>query len=159
MSRQPLLLISRKDLVLACDEPGGEQMIRLLAGLTRRGFSFVATASQPSEWSRSKAESKRGRPGPRRLRDRLAEAGGLLDGVYYIPQSLMTQRTRNEEALRELLDRFGTEAKDCYLVSTDRALLATARKMQVNAIKISEKSDLVVILGDLMQTLDQENQT
>ena len=153
MSRQPLLLISRRDLVPACDGPDGEHVIRLLAGLTRRGFSFVATASQPKEWSRSKAESKRSRPGPRRLRDRLAEAGGLLDGVYYIPQSLMTQRTRNEEALKELLDRFGTEAKDCYLVSTDRALLATARKMQINAVKISEKPGLLSNLEELTQTL------
>ena len=89
----------------------------------------------------------------RQLAAVVAEAGGMLDGVYYIPQSLMTQRTRNEEALGELLDRFGTEAKDCYLVSTDRALLATAKKMHVNTVKISEKSGLVTILEDLTQTL------
>jgi len=153
MSRQPLLLISRKDLVPACDGPDGERVIRLLAGLTRRGFSLVATASQPDEWSRDKAKSRRSRPGPRRLRDRLTEVGGSLDGVYYIPQSLMTQRTRNEEALTELLDRFGADAKDCFLISSDRTLLATAKKMRFKTVKIHEKPGLADNLEEIAQVI------
>jgi hypothetical protein len=153
MNRHPLLLISRSDLLNASKGSDGERMIRTLSGLTRQGFHFVATASQPDVWSRSKAESKRGRPGPKRLRDYLAEAGGIVDGVYYIPQSLLTQRTRREEALRDLLDRFATEATDCYLLSSNRSFISVAESLGINTLKIKDKKPLYVLLASLENTL------
>ena len=154
MNRNPLLLISRKDLIEASRGDAGERMIRTPANLTRQGFHFVATASQPDDWSRSKAVSKRSRPGPKRLRERMAEAGGVLDGVYYIPQSLLTQRTRREEAIRDILDRFGTPGENCYLASSNRKLLATAAKFGVNTLKIDEKQRLQDHLDALQAALD-----
>lgn len=148
------MLISRRDLIDASKEPDGERLMRVLAGLTRHGFHFVATASQPDDWSKSKAVSKRSRPGPKRIRDRLAEAGGILDGVYYIPQSLLTQRTRREEALKDLLARFGTVAGDCYLVSSNRKFIAIAANFGVNALKISDKERLIDHLDALHETVE-----
>ena len=124
-------------------------MFRVLAELTRAGYHFVATASQPDEWSKTSALSKRSQPGPRRIRDRLAEAGGILDGVYYIPQSLLTQQTRREEALRDLLQRFTTSAENCYLVSSNRKLVSAAKKLGIHARKISNKQTLKDILLEL----------
>ncbi len=142
MTRQPLLLISRKDLIEASEGDGGDRLVRTLANLTRAGFHFVATASQPDVWSRSSAVSKRSRPGPKRLRDRMAEAGGILDGVYYIPQSLLTQRTRREEAIRDILNRFGVLEENCYLASSNRKFLSTAANFGVKTLKIDEKHRL-----------------
>lgn len=149
MNRQPLLLVSRRDFIEASDGPEGDFVIRTVAELTRTGFHFVATASQPDEWSRNNAVSKRSRPGPKKIRDRLADAGGILDGVYYIPQSLLTQQTRREEALTDLLDRFATMAVDCYLASSNRKLISAASKLGINTLKISQKQSL----GDHLDAL------
>ena len=149
MSRQALLLISRRDLIEAGSAEDGDRLIRRLSGLTRQGFHFVATASQPDEWSKSKAVSKRSRPGPKRIRDRLAESGGILDGVYYIPQSLLTQRTRREEAIRDLLSRFGSKPKDCHLFSSNTNFIKTASNMGLKAEKIDEKKRLIDLLDQL----------
>lgn len=149
MNHQPLLLISRRDLLDATSGQEGDQVVRTLASLTRKGFHFVATASQPNEWSKSKAVSKRSRPGPKRIRDRLAEAGGILDGVYYIPQSLLTQKTRREEALKDLLERFGTLPSDCFLVSSNRNFIKSAKILGINTRKISDKQGMDSLLVEL----------
>lgn len=127
-------------------------MIRSLARLTQMGYHFVATASQPDEWSKSSAISKRSRPGPKRIRDKLAEAGGILDGVYYIPQSLLTQQTRREEALKDLMERYAISERDCYLVSSNRKLLSAAGKQGINCLKITNKQTLGCILKELART-------
>jgi hypothetical protein len=147
-----LLLISRRDLLAAGDGPEGDTVIRALSELTREGFHFVATASQPDEWSRNSAVSKRSKPGPKRIRDRLAEAGGVLDGVYYIPQSLLTQQTRREEALTDLLQRFTTSPRHCYLASSNRKLVSAGNKLKINTRKISNKQSLEKILKELSRT-------
>jgi len=149
VNSQALLLISRRDLLKASEGNEGERVIRALAALTRQGFHLVATASQPHEWSRRKAESKRSRRGPRRLRDRLTDAGGVLDGVYYIPHSLLTQRARREEAIRDLLGRFGSDAAACYLLSSNRKFIATAENLGLNTREINANNALHDILLDL----------
>jgi hypothetical protein len=153
MYRQTLLLISRRDLVDATSGPDADRTLRALAALTRRGMNFVATVSQPQEWSRSQAESKRSRPGPKRLRDRLAESGGVLDGVYYIPNSLLTQKARREEALRDLSERFGVPLSDCYLFSGNRKFLSVASGLGVHAGKVSENKALYGLLESLAEQL------
>ena len=154
MGRQHLLLISRRDLVEATSGTGADRTLRALASLTRRGVHFVATASQPEEWSRSQAESKRSKPGPKRLRDRLGESGGVLDGVYYIPNSLLTQKARREEAIRDLSARFGIPAGDCFLYSSNRKFLAAASGLGVNVEKINESRPLCELLEALDAQLD-----
>ena len=149
MSRQHLLLISRRDLVEASSGPEANRTLLALSSLTRRGVRFVATASQPEEWTRSQAESKRSKPGPKRLRDRLAESGGVLDGVYYIPNSLLTQRARREEAIRDLSARFGIPMGDCFLLSSNRKFLATASGLGVNVEKINDNRPLCEVLEAL----------
>lgn len=154
MSRQLLLLVSNRDLFEATTGAEADRTLRALASLTRRGVRFVVTASQPEEWSRSQAESKRSKPGPKRLRDRLSESGGVLDGVYYIPNSLLTQKARREEALRDLSARFGIPTGDCCLFSSNRKFLAAAAGLGVNVEKINENKPLYKILESLEKQLD-----
>jgi hypothetical protein len=154
MSRQLLLLVSRRDLVEATSGPEADRTLRALGSLTRRGVHFVATASQPEEWSRSQAESKRSKPGPKRLRDRLSDSGGVLDGVYYIPNSLLTQKARREDAIRDLSARFGIPTGDCFLFSSNRKFINTASGLGVNAERINENNPLCELLEDLEKQLD-----
>lgn len=149
MNRHSLLLVSRRDLLSSSETPEGERFIRALARLTRRGYHLVATASQPDEWTRSSAVSKRRHTGPKRIRDRVAEAGGILDGVYYIPQSLLTQRARREEALRDLLGRFATPAIACYMISSNRKLISAAANLGIHTLKIPDKQKLGNVLEEL----------
>ena len=109
----------------------------------------MATANQPDEWTKNNAVSRRSKPGPKRLRDRLAEAGGVLDGVYYIPQSLLTQRTRREEALKDLMARFGLQADSCHLVSSNKKLISIAESLGINTYKINAKEGLQALLTSL----------
>ena len=149
MNRQALLLVSRRDLIEAFASPEADQVIRSLAGLTQQGYQLVATANQPDEWTKNNAVSRRSKPGPKRLRDRLAEAGGVLDGVYYIPQSLLTQRTKREEALKDLMARFGLQADACHLVSSNRKLISVAESLGINTYKINGKEGLQALLATL----------
>ena len=142
-------MISRRDLIDVFSDIDSEHAVRSLAGLTQRGYQLVATANQPDEWSRNNAVSKRSKPGPKRLRDRLAEAGGVLDGVYYIPQSLLTQRTKREEALKDLMSRFGLGPATCHLVSSNRKLIAVADSLGINTYRINGKQSFQDILKTL----------
>src|SRR6056300_675834 len=100
MQKQPLLLISRRDILAASQQPDGRRVIQVLANLTRQGYQLVATASLSKEWNKNLAISKRSAPIPKGVRQIISEAGGTMDGVYYVPQSLLTQRAHRETALK-----------------------------------------------------------
>jgi hypothetical protein len=146
---QNLLLISRSDLRSACEGPGGERVIRKLAKLTREGFQLLSVASQPDDWSKSRAMRRRSQPIPRGVRQRIAESGGHLDGVYYIPRSMLTQKKKHEEALRDIMARFDTSMDRCFLISGDKKLRASAESLDIKSFKISKKSDLYELLDQL----------
>ena len=153
MAGQSLLLVSRANLLESCKGETGELLVRKLAKLTREGFQLLAVASQPDEWSKNRAITRRSQPAPRNLRQRIAESGGHLDGVYYIPRSVLTQKKKHEEALQDMMTRFGSEARQCFLVSGDRKLLASAEDLGINTFKISRSKSLIQRLDQLLQTL------
>ena len=76
----------------------------------------------------------------------------MLDGVYYIPHSLLTQKARREEAIRDLLERFGAQATDCYLVTNNKKFIAAAKKVGVKAQKIKNINSLCKKLESLAET-------
>lgn len=146
MGSQNLLLISRSDLDNACEDPGGERVIRKLAKLTREGFQLLSVASQPDDWSKSRAVRRRSQPLPRGVRQRIAEAGGHLDGVYYIPRSMLTQKKKHEEALKDIMARFDSSKDRCFLMSGDKKLRSSAESLDIKTFKISKKGDLYELL-------------
>ena len=77
----------------------------------------------------------------------ISEAGGTMDGVYYVPQSLLTQRTNRETALKDILARFGTPPSQCYLFSSSRKFVAAARRLDIKAFDIDSKNSLSKLLS------------
>lgn len=148
MQRHPLLLISRRDILAASQQEGGQKLVQMLANFTRQGFQLLATASLPLEWSKSLAVSRRSVPAPKGVRQIIAEAGGSLDGVYYVPRSLLTQKTNRETALKDILSRFGTAPTECYLFSSSRKFVAAARRLNIKAFDIENKNTLECLLTE-----------
>lgn len=137
------------------DGPEGADVLRLLAQLSRHGFQLVATASLTHDWSKNEAVSSRSRPGPKGLRQRIEEAGGAIDAVYYVPNSLLTQKTRREAALRDILSRFGVEPSECYLFNSERKFVAVAEGLGIQARVVSENDPLPVLLEALRDRVDE----
>ncbi|MEJ2382830.1 MAG: hypothetical protein P8Y54_00355 [Xanthomonadales bacterium] len=149
MARHPLLIIGRRDALSLADAPGGPEVYRKLAQLTRQGYQLVSAASLTNDWSKNEAVSSRSHPRPRGLRQLIEEAGGALDAVYYVPHSLLTQKTRRETALRDLLARFAVAADECFLFSSSRKFVAVAESLGIHAEAITEQRPLKVLLDDL----------
>ena len=152
MSTPLLLLISRDDILAQTREGSGEGIFRLLGRLTRQGFQFLSTAPKPEDWNSSKDSAF---SGLERIRSRLAETGGALDGVYYIPRSYLTQRRNREEALQEILQRYSTEAVNCYLISSSRKFIRAAANMGINTTLLDRSSTLEAALHALVDKEDK----
>ena len=98
--------------------------------------------------------SSRSQPRPKGLRQLIEEAGGVLDAVYYVPHSLLTQRTR-EAALQDILARFGVGAEDCYLYSSSRKFVAVAESLGIHAEVITQDRPLARLLDELREIAAQ----
>jgi hypothetical protein len=155
MARHPLLIIGRRDALGLAEEPGGATTFRLLAKLTRQGYQLVSTASLTHDWSKNEAVSSRSRPRPAGLRQRIEEAGGALDALYYVPHSLLTQKSRRESALRDILARFAVAAEDCYLFSSSRKFVAVAESLGIHAEVITPARPLPELLEELSERAAQ----
>jgi hypothetical protein len=151
MGRQPLLIISRRDIMDLDDGPERHAALRALAQLTRQGYQLVSTASLSNDWSKNLAVSSRSHPGPKGLRQLIEDAGGVLDAVYYVPQSLLTQKTLREGALKDILSRFGATPEDCYLLSSGRKLVAIAASLGIRAHDVGDGASLASELTKLLE--------
>ena len=131
------------------DGPERAKALSALAQLTRHGFQLVATASLTHDWSKNEAVSSRSHPGPKGLRQMIEEAGGAIDAVYYVPHSLLTQKTRREAALRDILERFAVEPSECYLLSSERKFVSIAESLGIRAQVIGDGEPLTALLETL----------
>lgn len=151
MPGQGLLIVGRRDVLDLAEGPDGPEVFHLLAQLTRQGYRLVATASLTHDWSKDAAVSSRSRPGPKGLRQMIEESGGTLDAVYYVPHSLLTQKTRREAALRDILDRFGFAPGDCFLFDSSRKFVAAAESLGIHARAIDADHPLKAGLAELLE--------
>ena len=89
-------------------------MFRLLARLTRSGVHLLLTAPEPDHWFPTGGRVDQALQDQGRLLVRIHEAGGDLDGVYYVPRSLFHPgpQTR-EQALRDILTPTGHPRRGC----------------------------------------------
>jgi len=148
---QGLLIVGRRDVLDLAEGPDGPGVLHLLAQMTRLGYRLVATASLTHDWSKNAAVSSRSRPGPKGLRQMIEESGGTLDAVYYVPHSLLTQRTRREAALRDILERFGFAPEDCVLFDSSRKFVAVAESLGIRAHEVDAEHPLKAVLTDLVE--------
>jgi hypothetical protein len=155
-SEHELLLISRDDILAVMKEStadrAGDRMFRLLATLTRQGFHLLATAPQPDRWSGEHGSPDDALLGPDSIRKRLSDAGGKLDGVYYVRRSLLTQGRNREEALQDILQRYGVTAGNCILISSHRKFLGAARGLGFQTMPLGPELPLQAALEQLVNS-------
>ena len=148
--KQRLLLISRDDILTVADGKQDSPLFRVLARFTHQGFHLLVTAPQPDQWA-----SRHGGPdsallGPGSIRERLTEAGGVLDGVFYVQRSLLTQKRNRVQALHDILQRYAISPDHCHLFSSSKKFVDVARELGIHATHLNKEHELVGELKTLL---------
>ena len=154
MVEQRLLMISRDDILHASEGEDGEVLYRTLARLTRLGYQLLATAPQPDDWSRDHGGPDDALLGPQSIRKRLADVGGQIDGIYYVPRSLFTQKRNREQALRDIMKRYAISPRQCYLFSASDKFVEAAVELGIHATALEEDRQLIEELTRLLKSQD-----
>ena len=153
MQDRRLLLISRDDILNIVNEDHGTRLFRLLARLTRHDCHLLATAPQPDRWFPSHGGPDDALLGPDSIRKRLSDAGGTLDGVYYVPKSLLTQKRNREQALQDILHRYSTKPDHCHLLSSSRKFVQAAKGVGIHATHLTGERTLLDVLKVLLKSI------
>ena len=150
MPDQRLLLISRDDIVGAAEGKNGKRLYRSLARFTSQGYHILATAAQPDRWSSSLGGADDALLGPESIRERLANDGGMLDGVYYVQRSLLTQKRNRVQALQDMMQRYSVSPENCYLLSSSKKFVVAAREINIHATHLNREHELISELQALL---------
>jgi len=148
-------MISRDDILRSGAGKQGDRLYRSLARLTRSGYQLLATAPQPDDWTRDHGGPDDALLGPDSIRRRLADAGGTLDGIYYVPRSLFTQRRNRDAALKDIMTRYGIQAAQCHLFSSSRKFVEAAAELGIQATTLSDEKQLMAALKALLKAADR----
>jgi hypothetical protein len=151
MAEPRLLMISRDDILQGAEGEDGELLFRTMARLTRMGFHLLATAPQPDDWSRSHGGPDDALLGPQSIRKRLTDFGGFIDGIYYVPRSLFTQKRNREQALKDIMKRYAIDADRCYLFSASTKFVEVAAELGIHATELGQDQQLIQELMFLLK--------
>ncbi|HKJ16587.1 MAG TPA: hypothetical protein VJ984_04495 [Xanthomonadales bacterium] len=155
MSEQTLLMISRDDILAVADGPQSKDLFRLLAWLTRNDFHLLATATMPDHSNSRERWLKGGGDadlfGPDSIRSRIDEAGGTLDGVYYVPRSLLSQNKNRINSLGDMMQRYKASPNTCYLFSSSRKWAQAALQLGIQATALDKSRQLIAELTALKE--------
>ena len=143
-----LLLISRDD-IYAADTRLGKRVYRLLGWFSRHGYHLLATAPQADRWLPDSKAVDSALIGPDSIRDQINDAGGNLDGVYYVRKSLLTQRRNREEALTDILERYALKADHCYLLSGSGKFVQAALGLGIRSTHLTRDTTLEGVLKSM----------
>jgi hypothetical protein len=154
VSESRLLLISRDDILGVTLDKEVNKLFRTLARLTRGGFQLLATAPQPEDWSREHGGPDDALLGPESIRKRLADFGGTLEGVYYVPRSLLTQKRNREEALRDMMERYSIDPGYCFLYSSSQKFVDAALGLGIEATYLGGERRLIDELRKLLRNFN-----
>lgn len=150
MANQYLLLISRDDILEVASGKHGNRLFKTLARLTRGDFELLATAPQPDSWSNKHGGPDDALLGPNSIRRRLSESGGLLEGVYYVPRSLLTQKRNREQSLYDMMERYAVDPSHCFLYSSSGKFVKAALEIGINATHLGKAKPLLAELDKLI---------
>jgi hypothetical protein len=67
------------------------------------------------------------------VQKKISEAGGDLDGVYYVPKSLFTQDRNREGALKDILARYTAKPEETVLMSSSTSFVKAAERLSYDA--------------------------
>ena len=143
-----LLLISR-DAIYAADKRQGKRIFRLLGWFSRHGYHLLATAPQADRWLPDSNAVDTALIGPDSIRDQINDAGGNLDGVYYVRKSLLTQRRNREEALTDILERYALKSDHCYLLSGSGKFAQAALGLGIRSTHLTRDRPLESVLESM----------
>lgn len=151
--QHPLLMISSKLLLVAEQSAQGPAVFRRLANLTRSGYHLLLTASEPDQWfpTRGNVDSVLGTQ--RRMLQHLQDAGGDLDGIYYIPRSVFTQDRKRFAALKDILRRYSTDGENATLISSSKAFVKAAQKLEISTHSVPQNDGTALILVETLEKL------
>ena len=82
---------------------------------------------------------------------RLSDAGGILDGVYYVPRSLLTQKRNREQAFKDIMQRYSLDPESCHLYSSSQKFVSVAKELGINATHLNEQQGLIKNLKALLK--------
>jgi len=143
-ANQKLLLISRDTLLKALSGSSGKQqdtdskqLLRNLAGLSRRGYHILLTAPEPERWVPTRGNVDDALNSQNTLMEETRAAGGELEGVYYVHRSLLTQDRNREGALRDILKRYSLDAGSATLISSSAPFLKAAERLGLTACEVA----------------------
>lgn len=149
-----LLIISCKLLLLAERSPLGPRVFRRLANLTRSGYHLLLSASEPDQWfpTRGNVDDVLSTQG--RLLQQLQDAGGDLDGIYYVPRSVFTQDRKRSAALKDILQRYSTDGANATLISSSKAFVKAAQRLGISTHALSLDESTVEALLEALEGLE-----
>ncbi len=148
--RRRLLLISRDDILKTVENTANNRLFRVLARLTRQGCQLLVTAPQPDRWSSSHGGPDDALLGPGSIREQLVDAGGVLDGFYYVPRSLFTQKRNRVQALQDILQRYATSPDHCHLFSSSKKFVEAAMELGIHGRHLNKEHKLRAELKTLL---------
>ncbi len=135
-SDQKLLIISRDALLEVEKLASSELVFRQLANLNRRGFTLLLTASEPDHWVPTRGSVDNALQRQSQVQQRIQQAGGDLDGVYYVPRSLLTQDRNRIGSLRDILRRYSVEPTQALLLSSSTPFLKAASRLGIRTHEV-----------------------
>ncbi len=149
------MLISRDDIQAAFVRQG-PGIYQLIAWFTRHGFHLLATARQPDSWLPDSDRVDAALLGSDSIRSQLNDAGGNLDGVYYVRKSLLTQRRNREEALTDMLNRYALKSDHCHLLSGSGKFVRVALSLGIRAKHLTWTNTLEMELAAMQGRLEKK---
>jgi len=135
--KQKLLIISRDTILELLPGPSSERVFRLLAGFTRKGVHILLSAPEPERWVPTRGNVDSALNNQKILMERARSVGGELEGVYYVPRSLLTQDRNRKGALRDILKRYSVQSSDAALISSSSPFIKAADLLGLVTFKIS----------------------
>lgn len=133
-----LVIISRNSLTAALDEDQSMEIFRALAGLSRRGHRIILTAPAPDRWVPTRKTVDGALESQRDLTQKARMEGADIEGVYYVPRSLLTQDRNREGALKDILARYRVSADRVTLISGSAPFLKAASRLSIETVDVSE---------------------
>jgi FMN phosphatase YigB (HAD superfamily) len=88
--------------------------------------------------------------GPGSIHERLANSGGVLDGVYYVRRSLLTQKRNRVQAFQDMMQRYSASSENCHLFSSSKKFVVAARELGIQATHLNRNHELISELKSLL---------
>jgi hypothetical protein len=132
-----LLIISRDSLLAAMQETSSGAIFRTLAGMSRKGLHILLSAPEPDRWVPTRGNVDNALNSQKMLMKRAIESGCELEGVYYVPRSLLTQDRNRFGALNDIVKRFSVQAEETVLISSSTPFIKAALRLGIEAFEIA----------------------